>query len=242
MTTSLISRPLALRLVSVVAVAIGFYLPLAAVPMFADSAGTSSAAGMANGALLFATVASELATPRLIARIGYRSALALGLVLLGLPALVLLTPVGASVWAIVLVSAVRGIGFAISVVAGGALTAALIPAERRGEGLALVGLVGGIPALLSLPFGSWAAAHWGYGVVFVLTAVIPLAAIVTVPDCRHARLPRPAGAAHGRSAQRRPDGAGDNLRGVGVSPRGGRDVRPACGSQTTPPGSHQPRC
>ena len=175
------SRPLALRLVSVVAVAIGFYLPLAAVPMFADSAGTSSAAGLANGALLLATVAGELATPRLIARIGYRSALAVGLVLLGLPALILLTPAGAAVSAIVVVSAVRGIGFAISVVAGGALTAALIPAERRGEGLALVGLVGGVPALLALPFGSWAAAHWSYGVVFVLTAVIPLAAVVTVP-------------------------------------------------------------
>ena len=181
MTTPLISRPLVLRLVSVVAVAIGFYLPLAAVPMFAESAGTSSAAGLANGALLLATVAGELATPRLIARIGYRSALAVGLVLLGLPALVMLVPGGGSVGAIVVVSAVRGIGFAISVVAGGALTAALIPTERRGEGLALVGLVGGVPALLALPFGSWAAAHWGYDIVFVLTAVVPLAAIATVP-------------------------------------------------------------
>jgi|KBSSwiStaDraftv2_1062776.scaffolds.fasta_scaffold22350_6 MFS family permease len=179
--TPLMSRALLLRLVSVVACAIGFYLPLAAVPMFADAAGPSGAAGLANGALLLATVAGELATPRLVARIGYRWALACGLVLLGTPALVLLTPVGASVPAIVAVNAARGIGFAISVVAGGALTAALIPAERRGEGLALVGLVGGVPALLALPFGTWAAAHWGYGVVFVLTAAVPLVAIATLP-------------------------------------------------------------
>jgi predicted MFS family arabinose efflux permease len=76
---------------------------------------------------------------------------------------------------------VRGVGFAVSVGAGGALTAALIPSERRGEGLALVGLIGGIPALLSLPFGAWAATHWGYGVVFILTAAVPVAAIATVP-------------------------------------------------------------
>jgi predicted MFS family arabinose efflux permease len=179
--TQLMSRALLLRLVSVVAGAIGFYLPLAAIPMFADAAGTRAAAGCANGALLLATVAGELATPRLVARIGYRWALAAGLALLGTPALVLLTPIGASVPAIVAVNAVRGVGFAISVVAGGALTAALIPAERRGEGLALVGLVGGVPALLALPFGTWAAAHWGYGIVFVLTAAAPLVAIATVP-------------------------------------------------------------
>lgn len=179
--TPLMSRALLLRFVSVAAGAIGFYLPLAAVPMFANAAGTSAAAGLANGALLMATVGGELGTPRLVARVGYRWALAAGLVLLGTPALILLTPVGASVPAIVAVNAVRGVGFAISVVAGGALTAALIPDERRGEGLALVGLVGGIPALLALPFGTWAATHWGYGVVFVLTAAAPLVAIATVP-------------------------------------------------------------
>jgi MFS family permease len=179
--TPLLSRALLLRLVSVVAGAIGFYLPLAAVPMFAEAAGTRAAAGLANGALLLATVAGELATPRLVARVGYRWALTAGLVLLGTPALVLLTGFGASVPAIIAVNAVRGVGFAISVVAGGALTAALIPAERRGEGLALVGLVGGIPALLALPFGTWAAAHWGYGAVFALTAAAPLVAIATVP-------------------------------------------------------------
>jgi MFS family permease len=179
--TPLLSRALMLRFVSVVAGAIGFYLPLAAVPMFAEAAGSRAAAGLANGALLLATVAGELATPRLVARLGYRWALVAGLVLLGTPALVLLTSLGSSVPAIVAVNAVRGVGFAISVVAGGALTAALIPAERRGEGLALVGLVGGVPALLALPFGTWAAAHWGYGAVFVLTAAVPLVAIATVP-------------------------------------------------------------
>src|SRR5205814_4023586 len=78
------------------------------------------------------------------------------------------------------VNAVRGVGFALAVTAGGALTAALIPAERRGEGLAVVGLVGGVASLLALPFGAWAAGRWGFDISIVLTGVAPLAATVTI--------------------------------------------------------------
>jgi len=178
-TTPLVTRQLLLRFVSVVASAIGFYLPLAAVPMYAAAAGSATAGGLANGSLLVATVAGELATPRFVARVGYRWALSVGLVLLGAPALVLLAT--ASFPAIFAVNAARGLGFAVTVTAGGALTASLIPDSRRGEGLALVGLVGGVPSLLALPFGAWAAVHWGFGPVFVLTAAAPLLAVATVP-------------------------------------------------------------
>jgi predicted MFS family arabinose efflux permease len=188
---SILSRALVLRLVSVVASSIGFYLPLAVIPMFTAAAGSRSAAGLANGALLVASVIGELATPRVVARIGYRGALGAGLALLGAPTLVLLAP--SSVPVIVAVSAARGAGFGMLCVAGGALTAALIPDERRGEGLAVVGIVGGIPALLALPFGTWAARHWGFGIVFMLTAAAPLAAIATVPG-----LPRRDASTRGR--------------------------------------------
>jgi MFS family permease len=178
-STPILSRALLLRFVSVVASAVGFYLPLAVVPMFAAAAGSGSAAGVANGALLVATVAGELVTPRLIGRIGYRWSLGVGLVLLGAPTLVLL--VSASLPVIVAVGALRGVGFALTVVAGGALTAGLIPPERRGEGLAIVGLVGGIPSLAALPLGIWLADRFGFGLVFVVTAAVPLLALVTIP-------------------------------------------------------------
>ena len=182
MTTTrpaIISPALLLRFVSIIASSVSFYLPLAVMPLFADASGSHSSAGLANGVLLLATVAGELVTPRFVARVGYRWALGAGLTLLGAPALLLLA--FSSFPMIMLVSVLRGLGFAVTVVAGGALTAALIPDERRGEGLALVGLVGGIPSLVALPFGVWAAGHWGFGIVFVITAVAPLAAIVTLP-------------------------------------------------------------
>jgi MFS family permease len=190
----LVSRALLMRFVSIIGSSIGFYLPLSVVPLFATEAGAGSGAGMSTVVLLLATVFCELITPRLIALVGYRCALALGLALLGAPILVL--TFSDSTWVIIAVNVVRGAGFAISVVAGGALTAMLIPAERRGEGLALVGVVGGVPGLIALPAGVWAAAQWGYIPVFVVTAVATLLALLSVPG-----LPRrdasPATSDHG---------------------------------------------
>lgn len=186
----LISRALLLRFVTIVGSSLGFYLPLSVVPLVADSAGT---AGLATGALLAASVAGEVATPRLVARFGYRFALTAGLVLLGAPTLVLLASSELAV--IVAVNVVRGLGFGVTIVAGGALTAALLPEHRRGEGLALVGVVGGIPALVALPFGVWAAGQWGPGTVFAVTAAATLLSLVAVPG-----LPRrtaDAGGTHG---------------------------------------------
>jgi len=82
----ILSRALLLRLVSIVGCSISFYLPLAVVPLFAEAAGARSAAGLTTGALLTATVLFELVTPRIVAHLGYRWTLAIGMLLLGVPA------------------------------------------------------------------------------------------------------------------------------------------------------------
>jgi len=186
--TSLITRPLLLRFVSIIGASSSFYLPLSVVPLYARSAGSDADAGLATGALLLATVAVELFTPRLVARTGYRIAMSLGLLCLGLPALALLAPPNLAV--IVAVSVVRGAGFAVVTVAGGALTASLIPPQRRGEGLALTGVVSGVPALACLPLGVWVSARWGFGPVFVATAAAALLALTVVPGLPDSKAPR----------------------------------------------------
>ncbi|MFE4974453.1 MFS transporter [Kitasatospora sp. NPDC056651] len=176
----LVTRALLLRFVSVLGSSIGFNLLLSAVPLYAqESGGGEHAAGLATGALMLTTVVGELATPSLTARFGYRPVLAAGLVLLGAPALVLVWT--GSMAAVVAVCLLRGLGFAVALVAGGALTAALIPAERRGEGLALLGLISGLPALFGLPLGVWLAQHIGWAWVFGIGAAAPLAAVASVP-------------------------------------------------------------
>jgi predicted MFS family arabinose efflux permease len=186
----LMSRALGLRCVSIVGSSIGFYLPLSVVPLFAQQSGSDSDAGLATVALLLTSVACELVTPRLVEWIGYRWALVLGLTLLGAPSVAL--TMTDSAWAVLLVSVIRGAGFAICVVAGGAVTARLIPASRRGEGLALVGLVGGVPGLIALPAGVWAAHRWGFSAVFVATTVATLVTLGSVPG-----LPRRTASAAG---------------------------------------------
>ncbi|HEX5205586.1 MFS transporter [Paractinoplanes rhizophilus] len=151
---------------------IAFYLPLAVVPLVAGSA---RAAGLSTGSFLVAGVLFELATPRIVARLGYRRSLAAGLLLLGLPALLFLASDATPV--LVAANAVRGTGFAIATVAGSALTALAVPARRRGEGVALVGVVSGAGGLVALPLGLWAAHRYGYAPVFVVTAVAPLFAL-----------------------------------------------------------------
>ncbi|WP_405771122.1 MFS transporter [Actinacidiphila glaucinigra] len=173
----LVTRQLLLRFATVIGASASFFLLLSVVPLYAQRSGGD--AGLATGALMLATVGGELATPRLVARYGYRMALAAGLVLLGAPALVLTAGDG-MVW-IVAMCLLRGLGFALTVVAGGALTASLIPAERRGEGLALAGIVSGVPSLVGLPLGVWLAAHVGFTPVCVAGGVVALAAVVVVP-------------------------------------------------------------
>jgi predicted MFS family arabinose efflux permease len=157
-----------------------FYLLLSVVPQYATSIGASGiGAGFATGALMLSTVATELATPRIVDRFGYRLTLACGLALLGAPALVL--TVAHTMIAILAISLVRGAGLAIIVVVGGSLVASIVPPERRGEGLGLYGFIVNVPAVLGLPLGVWLAAHAGYPAVFIIAGIAALAGIAAVP-------------------------------------------------------------
>lgn len=193
----LLTRPLLLRFVSLFGASVGFFLLLSVVPAYAAESGGGGAAGVSTGALMLSTVLGELVTPRLVARLGYRVVLISGLFLLGAPALALTASRDLG-W-IVAVCLVRGLGFGLVIVAGGALTASLIPPERRGEGLAVVGVVSGVPSLVSLPLGLWLVERVGYGTVATVAGGVTVASIVTVfglPD-RDAGGGRPVGVVRG---------------------------------------------
>jgi len=156
---------------------VSFYLLLSVVPLYATSVGAGDiGAGLTTGALMFSTVATEFATPRLVGRFGYRAVFAIGLMLLGAPALAL--PAASDMAAILTISVVRGIGFAIVAVVGSALVASLVPAERRSEGLGLYGVVVGLPAVVALPLGVWLVGQVGYPPVFVAGGIAALVGVV----------------------------------------------------------------
>jgi predicted MFS family arabinose efflux permease len=175
-----VSRALGLYFVSAFGSMTSFYLLLAVVPLYATSIGAGGVgAGLTTGALMLATVAAELVTPALLARLGYRVVLALGLVLLGAPALALTGMAGLP--AILAVCLVRGVGLAILVVAGSSIVASLVPPERRSEGLGVLGVVVGVPAVVALPAGVWLSERVGFGPVFAAGAVASLVCLVVMP-------------------------------------------------------------
>ena len=178
----LLTGPLARVLAASFGALSSFYLLLSVTPMLTTSAGS---AGIVTGVLMFGGVLAELATPRLMARLGVRRVLAIGLVLLGAPSLLLIASDQLAV--IVAVCAVRGLGFGLTVVASGSLVVSLVPAERRGEGLGIFGVVASAPGIVALPAGVWLADHVGYPLVFALAAAAALgglAAQIGRASCR----------------------------------------------------------
>jgi MFS family permease len=193
--------PLAVTFVAEFTTLTSFFLLLSVMPMLAAAAGAgSSAAGLITGSLLLGTVAAEAVATAAIRWFGERMVLAAGAVLLGAPALAMLTREPEAV--MVSVSLVRGFGFGLCGVVTGALTAKLLPAERRGEGLGLLGLVSGVPAVIALPAGVWLAGHHlaaAAAAMAAITALSPLVAIRWLPGGREER--RTAGARRPRGAR-----------------------------------------
>ncbi|MEU7830584.1 MFS transporter [Nonomuraea sp. NPDC049129] len=176
---ALLTRPLLMTMAAAAGGLLGFYLLFATMPLYAASGGAGeSGVGFTTGAMMLSTVLLELAVPWLLSRYGYRAVLALGLVLLGLPSLLL--PLSAGLPLILTVALLRGGGLGILVVAGTALAAELVPTERRGEGLGLYGVAVGVPSVIGLPLGLWAAGVLGFTPVLVVGGLIPLAGLVAV--------------------------------------------------------------
>ena len=176
----LVSGRFAAALLSSFGALTSFYLLLSVTPMYAVSAGAGSAgAGLVTGSLMLTTVLAEFASPRLLGRFGYRAVFAAGALLLGGPAPALLLP--HSMTTILAVSIARGIGFGLATVVLGALVAASVPAERRGEGIGLAGVVACVPAIVALPSGVWLTQNTGYAVVIAITAISALAPLAAVP-------------------------------------------------------------
>jgi len=198
----IVSGPLALVFLAEFSALTSFYLLLSVAPRYAAAVGAgSSGAGLVTGVLLLGTVAAELAAPILMRRYTSRVLLAAGALLLGVPALALLAP--ASLGIMVAVSVVRGFGFGLGTVLSGALAAALLPPERRGEGLGLFGIVATAPGVVALPAGVWLAGRYGIAMVAglaVASALIPVAVFPWLPGGTNRGNPR---AGHAENA---PDG------------------------------------
>jgi len=129
-----------------------FFLTLSALPLYAISIGTDKgAAGVVTTVMLATTVATQTLVPAMVKRFGLVAVLAAGLVLLGAPAPLYL--IGRHLGGVLVISGVRGMGFAILTVLMPLVASRLVPPARRGGAIGLYGLAIAIPNLAGVPGG-----------------------------------------------------------------------------------------
>jgi predicted MFS family arabinose efflux permease len=130
-----------------------YALLLSALPAYAAGLGAGLVvAGSVTTVFLVATVLVQGTVPALVRRWGLGPVLAGGLVALGLPSPFYLLSDDVA-WLLV-VSAVRGTGFAVLTVLGSVIAAQAVPPERRGESIGIFGLGAAIPSLVAVPGGT----------------------------------------------------------------------------------------
>lgn len=176
-------RDLRLLLVSTFLTTGSFGLLLPIVPLWALAGGASTTgAGATNATFLFVTVAAQVVSPAVLRMVGHRESLIAGGLFLGLPTFAYAFT--SNLAPLIVISAARGIGFALVVVTGITLVARLLPGERRGRGFGLYGMAVGLPNLVFLPTGPSIAAHAGFQPLFVTGGALPLAGVVLVAAMR----------------------------------------------------------
>jgi predicted MFS family arabinose efflux permease len=152
---------------------------LSALPSYAVRSGAGvAAAGVVTTVFLAATVLTQLAVPRLVARRGLGPVFGAGLVALGAPAPLYL--LGDSLGWLSAVSTVRGAGFGVLTVLGSTIAARAVPEARRGEALGVYGLALAVPTLGAVP-GGVALTLAGHFPVVAWLAAVPLLGLLAVP-------------------------------------------------------------
>jgi predicted MFS family arabinose efflux permease len=158
---------------------LSYSLLLSALPAHAAALGYGlTAAGSVTTVFLVATVLAQVTVPALVHRLGLGPVLIGGLLALGLPSPLYLLAEDVRWFAVV--SAVRGIGFAVLTVLGSTVAAEAVPPERRGESIGIYGLAIAVPTIAAVPGGVALTLAGHFGLVAALSAA-PVLACAFVP-------------------------------------------------------------
>ena len=137
-----------------------FSLMLPVIPLAVIlTAGSDTLAGATTMVFMAVTVATQLVTNRIIRRYGYRRVMLAAAFLLGVPTLWYLVSMDTT--SLLLVAAVRGMGFGSLCVAQFALVAHIAPPGALGKASGIIGLFTGAAQMVGLQAGLWLSEHVG---------------------------------------------------------------------------------
>lgn len=164
----------------------GFGVLFATVPLWAVRAGADPVgAGAINGVLMLLTVLTQTVIPWALRRLGWAAVLTIGLLALGVPGPLYL--ISGDLWWLLLLTAVRGVGFGVITVCGSAAIAELTPPLMRGRAVGAYGVAISGPQILTMTGAPWLAEKAGFGIVFILGALPVLAIPAAIVLARRLR-------------------------------------------------------
>ena len=170
--------PLRLLLAIGFATSVSFNILLSAVPLWAAHHVLNRAsAGIPTTVMLIVTISAQPFIPALVKRFGSSPVQAAGLLALGLPAPFYGLTTNLSV--VLVISAVRGFGFAVLTIVATTLGASLVPGARHGESVALFGLATALPAVVGVPIGV-ALTQSGHFTLVAAAGAMPVLAVPLV--------------------------------------------------------------
>ncbi|MEE3852622.1 MFS transporter [Gordonia sp. LSe1-13] len=190
------SRPptLAALLIATFLAFVNYAALLPVVPMWAADGGAGSVVvGSVTGAMMTATVLTQLSMPWLFRHLSLRTMVVAGSALLGAP-----TPLyalSAETSAILAITVVRGVGFAFVVIAGAIVAAEIAGPGKLSSYSAYYGAAAALPNVGALAGGVWAADVFGYTAVFAVSGAASLCGAVVacwLPGRLHGRFAVPS--------------------------------------------------
>ena len=149
---------------------LGFYMLAPTLPLYgAHLGGNSTQVGMVSTAFSIASVAVRFSATFLVERFGRKGLMSLGILLAML--LSLGYPLVHSIYSVMLLRIVQGLGFGLVTTYCAAMVADSLPDERRGEGIGYFGLGTSVAFAFSPAVGLAFVNHMGFPIMFVAAAI-----------------------------------------------------------------------
>jgi len=146
---------------------VGFAALLPTAPLWVvDGGAGTGGAGLTNAVLMLFTVLSQPSVPCMLRRLGWSVTLVGSLVLLGAPSILHL--VSHDLGLVLVLSALRGVGFGVLTVCASSAVVRLVEPSRRGSAIGAYGFAIATPQFLFIPVAPWTAENLSFAPVFVV--------------------------------------------------------------------------
>ncbi|WP_040203818.1 MFS transporter [Neobacillus jeddahensis] len=169
-----------------------FYILLVTLPSYAldELHSSSSMAGLMTTVFLLSAIVSRPLAGQWQERAGNRKVLIVALIIFAGAALLYFFP--KTISGFLIIRLLHGIGFGMATTAVGTIVADLIPVSRRGEGMGYFVMSTNMAMVIGPFIGLLAIQEWGPQVLFILSVIVAIMALLTGLSVKQPHLEQPS--------------------------------------------------